>query len=106
MTDTPQNSDAASDTAGAPDAPPPAEAPEALPDRLSNNPKSRFYDEALLGRGIGILLNGKERENVDEYCVSEGWIRIAVGRSRDRNGYPITTKINGAVEPFIKPPPV
>ena len=51
---------------------------------------------------MGILLNGDERHNVDEYCISEGWIRIAVGKSVDRKGNPITIKLNGAVEPFFR----
>ena len=72
------------------------------PDRLCNNPKSKFYDEALLERGIGIRFNGKERTNVDEYCVSEGWIRVAMGKARDRFGYPVLTKLSGAVEPYFR----
>ena len=72
------------------------------PDHICNNPKSKFYDEAALERGIGILFNGKERTNVDEYCVSEGWIRVAVGKARDRFGYPVTTKLQGEVAPFFR----
>ena len=72
------------------------------PDHICNNPKSKFYDEAALERGIGILFNGKERTNVDEYCVSEGWIRVAVGKARDRFGYPVTTKLKGEVAPFFR----
>jgi hypothetical protein len=53
--------------------------PDTPPDRLSNDPRSRFHDAALLERGIGIRFNGEERNNVEEYCVSEGWIRTAVG---------------------------
>ena len=72
------------------------------PDRLSNDPTSKFYDEATLNRGIGIRFNGEERNNVEEYCVSEGWIRTAVGRSLDRRGQPMTIKVKGMVEPFFK----
>ena len=72
------------------------------PDRLSNDPTSKFYDEATLSRGIGIRFNGEERNNVEEYCVSEGWIRTAVGRSLDRRGQPMTIKVKGTVEPFFK----
>ena len=79
-----------------------AAAPDPLPDRLCTNPRSRYYDPAPLGRGIGILLNGEEKHNVDEYCVSEGWIRIAVGKSVDRKGNPMTIKLNGTVEPFFR----
>lgn len=77
---------------------------ETPPDRLSNDPVSPFYDEAVLNRGIGIRFNGQERNNVEEYCVSEGWIRTAVGRSLDRRGQPMTVKVKGVVEPFFKTP--
>jgi hypothetical protein len=72
------------------------------PDRLSNDPRSPHYDEAVLGRGIGIVFNGEERTNVEEYCVSEGWIRVAVGRALDRRGNPMTMKVNGRVEPYFR----
>ena len=75
---------------------------ESLPDRLSTDPRSPFYDEALLAQGIGIRLNGKERFDVEEYCVSEGWIRVAAGRSLDRKGNPMTIKLQGTVKPFLK----
>ena len=71
------------------------------PDRLSNNPKSPFYDEALLRRGVGIRFKGAERTNVEEYCVSEGWIRVAVGKTLDRHGNPLTMKASGPVEPYF-----
>jgi hypothetical protein len=73
-----------------------------LPDRLSNDPKSPYHDAALLERGVGIRFNGVEKTNVEEYCVSEGWIRVAAGRSRDRHGNPMTLKLRGAVEPYLK----
>ena len=63
---------------------------DTLPDRLANNPNSSFYDEALLERGVGIRFNGVEKNNVEEYCVSEGWIRVAAGTARDRLGNPLT----------------
>lgn len=75
---------------------------ESLPDRLSVNPRSKFHDEALLARGIGIKFNGEEKTNVEEYCVSEGWIRIAVGKSLDRHGNAMTFKLKGKVEPYLK----
>jgi hypothetical protein len=71
------------------------------PDRLCNDPRSKFHDEALLARGIGIRFNGQERTNVEEYCVSEGWVRTAVGRSLDRRGRPITLKFMGVVKPYF-----
>lgn len=78
---------------------------DALPDRLSTNPKSPHYDEALLTRGVGIRFNGKEKTNVEEYCVSEGWVRVAAGKTLDRKGNPLTIKLNGTVEPFLKDGP-
>lgn len=73
-----------------------------LPDRLSVNPSSPFHDEELLKQEIGILFNGKEKTNVEEYCVSEGWIRVAAGAAKDRFGNPMTLKLKGKVEPFVK----
>jgi hypothetical protein len=77
---------------------------ETPPDRLSNNPKSPYFDEALLRRGVGIRFKGVEKTNVEEYCVSEGWIRVAVGRTLDRHGNPLTLKMNGPVEPYFRDP--
>ena len=76
-----------------------------FPDRLSTNPKSPFYDEALLERGVGIRFNGAEKTNVEEYCVSEGWIRVAAGKTLDRHGNPMTIKLKGSVEPYLREPP-
>jgi hypothetical protein len=75
---------------------------DALPDRLAVNPRSKFHDEALLARGVGIKFNGEEKTNVEEYCVSEGWIRVAVGKSLDRHGNAMTFKLKGKVEPYLK----
>jgi hypothetical protein len=72
------------------------------PDRLCNDPRSPFYDEDLLGRGIGIRFNGREKTTVEEYCVSEGWIRVAAGKAVDRHGQPLTMKLKGAVEPYFR----
>jgi hypothetical protein len=76
--------------------------PEALPDRLATNPRSPFYDAALLERGVGIRFKGEEKTNVEEYCVSEGWIRVAVGTTKDRRGDPLTIKLQGPVEPYLR----
>ena len=76
-----------------------------LPDRLSLDPRSPYFNEAILGRGVGIRFNGQEKTNVEEYCVSEGWIRVEAGRSRDRHGKPMTIKLKGKVEPYFDNPP-
>lgn len=68
------------------------------PDRLCADPRSRFYDAALLDRGIGVRFRGVERTDVEEYCVSEGWVRVPVGRALDRRGRPMTLKQMGQVE--------
>ena len=69
------------------------------PDRLSVDPRSPFYDEDALARGAGIVFNGTERFNVEEYCVSEGCVRLAMAKSRDRKGNPLTMKMYGTVVP-------
>ena len=74
------------------------------PDRLSNDPNSPFYDAAALERGVGIRFDGKEKTNVEEYCVSEGWIRVAAGKALDRKGNPLTIKLKGPVEPYFRDP--
>jgi hypothetical protein len=74
------------------------------PDRLCVDPKSPHYDEAALARDVGIRFNGVEKTNVEEYCMSEGWIRVAAGKAVDRKGRPITVKLKGTVEPFYKKP--
>jgi hypothetical protein len=79
-----------------------SDTPYAFPDRLSVDPASKFYDETLLGRNIGIRFNGIERTNVEEYCISEGWIRCAVGTTLDRRGKPLTLQYRGTVEPYFK----
>ncbi len=72
-----------------------------LPDRLSVDPDSPYYNEALLARGIGIKLNGVEKTNAEEYCISEGWIKVAAGKAVDRKGKPLTIKLKGDVEAWI-----
>jgi hypothetical protein len=76
-----------------------------LPDRLSSDPRSPFHDAALLERGVGIRFNGAEKTNVEEYCVSEGWIRVSVGNAKDRHGNPLTIKLKGEVVPYQREPP-
>ena len=75
------------------------------PDRLSTNPKSPYFDEAVLARGVGIRFDGTEKTTVEEYCVSEGWVRLAVGKTMDRHGQPLTIKLKGVVEPYFREEP-
>jgi hypothetical protein len=77
---------------------------EPLPDRLATDPDSPFHNAALLEKGIGIKFNGGEKTNVEEYCISEGWIRVSAGNARDRKGKPITIKLKGKVEPYYRQP--
>ena len=72
------------------------------PDRLSVNPPSPHYDAAVLERGVGIRFKGVEKNNVEEYCVSEGWIRVAAGAAKDRFGNPMTLLLKGPVEPYFR----
>ncbi len=75
---------------------------DAPPDRLSTNPKSPHHHPDMLARGVGIRFKGEEKTNVEEYCVSEGWIRVTVGKTLDRKGDPLTMKLTGAVEPYFR----
>ena len=85
------------DTPGtAPSAPPP------LPDRLSSDPRSPHHVAAVFERDVGIRFNDKERFDVDEYCISEGWIRVPAGKSVDRKGRPLLIKLKGRVEAFYR----
>ena len=77
---------------------------ETPPDRLSNDPRSPHYDEQVLAQDVGIRFKGVEKNNVEEYCVSEGWIRVAAGTAKDRFGNPLTIKLTGVVEPYFRTP--
>ena len=77
-------------------------APDQLPDRLSVDPRSPYYNEEVLARDVGIRFKGAEKTNVEEYCVSEGWIRVAAGTAKDRRGNPLTIKLTGPVEPYFQ----
>lgn len=74
------------------------------PDHLSTNPRSPHFDMDVLQRGIGIRFKGRERKDVEEYCISEGWIRVAAGKTRDRHGNPLTIKLTGPVEAWFETP--
>ena len=78
-----------------------SEAKPELPDRLSIDPKSPHFNDAVLAHQIGIRFNGVEKTNVEEYCISEGWVRApAGGKSKDRYGNPMTVKLTGKVEAY------
>ena len=73
-----------------------------MPDRLSVDPDSPFYNAELLQRGVGIRFKGEEKTNVEEYCVSESWVRLSVGNKVDRRGKALTIKLSGPVEPYLR----
>jgi hypothetical protein len=73
-----------------------------LPDRLSTDPRSPYYNADVLARDVGIRFKGIEKTNVEEYCVSEGWVRVPAGAAKDRYGNPLMIKISGAVEPYFR----
>lgn len=72
------------------------------PDRLSTNPASPHFDEEVLRRGVGVRFKGAERTNVEEYSLSEGWIRVQAGKTTDRKGQPLTIKLSGPVEVWFR----
>ena len=73
-----------------------------LPDRLSVNPRSPHHVPAVFEHDIGIRLNDKERKDVQEYCVSEGWVKVPAGKTLDRSGGPLLIKLTGKVEAFYR----
>jgi len=80
----------------------PDPAPDSPPDRLSNDPSSPHFNAEALARDVGIRFKGVEKTNVEEYCVSEGWVRVAAGKALDRFGKPLTIKLTGAVEAYFR----
>ena len=73
-----------------------------LPDRLSVDPRSPHYVAAIFEHDVGILLNDKERKDVEEYCISEGWVKVPAGKTVDRKGRPLLITLKGKVEPFYR----
>ena len=71
-----------------------------LPDRLSCDPRSPHHIAAMFEQDVGIRFNGQERVDVEEYCISEGWIKVPAGKAKDRKGNPLTIKLKGKVEAF------
>jgi hypothetical protein len=80
----------------------PDPAADAPPDHLSSDPRSPHYNEPALAREVGIRFKGKERNDVEEYCISEGWVRVPAGKAKDRYGNPLTIKLSGPVEAYFK----
>src|SRR5665213_3207937 len=72
------------------------------PDHLASDPSSPHYDETAMARGVGIRFKGNERNDVEEYCVSEGWVRVALGKKVHRHGQPVTIRLTGEVEPYFR----
>ncbi|MBS0254618.1 MAG: DUF3297 family protein [Proteobacteria bacterium] len=83
-------------------APAPAVQADVPPDHLAISPLSPHFDAAILQRGVGIRFKGVVRHNVEEYCISEGWVRVQAGRTMDRKGQPLTIKLNGPVEAWFE----
>jgi hypothetical protein len=73
-----------------------------LPDHLSVDPRSPHHVPAVFEHDVGIRLNGNERTDVEEYCISEGWIKVPAGKTVDRRGNPLLIKLKGKVEAFYK----
>ena len=76
--------------------------PQTPPERLSVNPRSEHFDADVLQRGVGIRFKGSERTDIEEYSISEGWVRVQVGKTVDRKGQPLTIKLNGPVEAWFE----
>lgn len=105
MTDenqTPESESLAGPVTGVDAAAPAPVAADVPPDRLAINPRSPHFDADKLQRGIGIRFKGVVRKNVEEYSISEGWVRVQAGKSMDRKGNPLTLKLSGAVEAWFE----
>ena len=76
--------------------------PDVPPDHLAINPRSDHFDADVLQRGVGIRFKGVVRTNVEEYCISEGWVRVQAGKTMDRHGQPLTIRLNGPVEAWFE----
>ena len=82
--------------------PAPEERADTPPDRLAVNPRSPHFDADALGRGVGIRFKDRVRTDVEEYCISEGWVRVQAGKAMDRKGQPLTLKLSGPVEAWFE----
>ena len=91
--DTPSETGAATKASNANDFP---------PDRLSVNPRNEHFNQDVLQRGVGIRFKGNQRRDIEEYSISEGWVRVQAGKTMDRKGNPLTIKLNGPVEAWYE----
>lgn len=73
-----------------------------FPDRLSVDPRSPYHNAAIFEHDVGIKLNDRDRSDVEEYCISEGWVKVQAGKAVDRKGQPLMIKVKGKVEPFYR----
>jgi hypothetical protein len=89
----------AADTTAAAKTPDASDVP---PDRLSVNPRNEHFDQEVLQRGVGIRFKGNQRRDIEEYSISEGWVRVQAGKTMDRKGNPLTIKLNGPVEAWYE----
>ncbi len=80
----------------------PAAGADVPPDRLAISPRSPHFNQDVLMRGVGIRFKGVVRTNIEEYSISEGWVRVQAGKTMDRNGQPLTIKLNGPVEAWFE----
>jgi len=90
------------ETSATPEATPAAAGPDVPPDRLAISPRSPHFNQDVLMRGVGIRFKGVVRTNIEEYSISEGWVRVQAGKTMDRHGQPLTLKLNGPVEAWFE----
>ena len=84
------------------DAETPSGAADVPPDHLAIDPRSPHFDSDKLQRGVGIRFKGVQRTNIEEYCISEGWVRVQAGKTMGRDGRPLTIKLSGPVEAWYE----
>jgi hypothetical protein len=72
------------------------------PDRLCIHADSPFHDAEKLARGVGIRFKGVQKTNVEEYSVSEGWVKVQAGKAMDRKGRPLLLTLKGPVEAWYE----
>ena len=86
----------------APDPAATSSSPDVPPDHIAVDPRSAHFDGEKLQRGVGIRFKGSVRRDVEEYCISEGWVKVQAGKTMDRHGRPLLLKLNGPVEAWFE----